>query len=166
MLCLAAMGCRAQGFVLESPAFKNGEAIPAQYTAQGPDLSPPLAWSGVPAGTESFVLIVDDPDAPSGTWVHWVVFDIPARWRDLPEDLVYSDAFSRSGIGFGRNSWKGTTWRGPNPPSGRHRYFFKLYALDVRLGFDLKPDKEELLAAIDGHVLGIAVLTGTYERQR
>ena len=133
---------------LKSQAFKNGEFIPAKYTCEGADVSPPLEWSGSPQGAKSFVLISDDPDAPMGTWVHWVLYDIPAEKAGLPEgvkkDKVLSDGSKQGVTDFGRAGYGG-----PCPPPGTpHRYFFKLYALDAKL--DAKPglSKKELLKAI------------------
>jgi len=153
----------AETFILASPAFDSGAKIPKQHTPQGDDISPPLIWKDPPEGVQSYALVVDDPDAEG--WVHWIVFDIPGDWTKLPADLVYSLEFPRSGIDFGRNSWKGTTWRGPNPYDGQHRYLFKLYALDTKLDLELSPTKKELEKAMDDHILGIAVLDGVYERE-
>jgi Raf kinase inhibitor-like YbhB/YbcL family protein len=149
---------------LSSPVFGDGGAIPAQYTCDGQDVSPPLAWSGRPSGTESFALIVDDPDAPAGTWVHWVIYDLPAETRQLPEGVPADDRLADGGV-QGRNSWPKMGYGGPCPPSGTHHYFFKLYALDIMLGADPGLGKAELLAALEGHVLAQAQLVGTYARQ-
>lgn len=145
---------------LTSTAFTEGDEIPMQYTSDGEDVSPPLAWSGVPEDARSLALIVDDPDAPSGTWVHWLVHDLPASTRGLPEGTS-----APPGGRLGLNSWKRTAWNGPAPPKGRHRYVFKLYALDRKLGL-ARPTKEELEAAMAGHVLDEAKLTGTYQKPR
>ncbi len=153
-------------FQLSSSAFEDGGTIPRQHTCEGNDLSPPLSWSGAPAGTKSFVLIVDDPDAPDPkapkmTWVHWVAYDIPASVNALPEAVRTLPGSARSGL----NDWKRTGYGGPCPPIGRHRYFHKLYALDTEFG-DLKsPTKDSIVKAMQGHVLGEAVLVGTYEKQ-
>lgn len=149
---------------LSSPAFDDGGAIPAQYTCDGQDISPPLEWSGPPSGTESFALIADDPDAPAGTWVHWVIYDLPAETRGLPEGVPAEDHLTSGGV-QGINSWPKTGYGGPCPPSGTHRYFFRLYALDVALGADPGLGKVELLAAMEGHLLAEAQLVGTYVRQ-
>jgi Raf kinase inhibitor-like YbhB/YbcL family protein len=154
---------------LASNAFAANAAIPARYTCEGKDVSPPLAWSGAPAGTKSFALIVDDPDAPDPaapkmTWVHWVLYDIPATATDLPE-AVQPAALPR-GTREGVNDWKRTGYGGPCPPIGRHRYFHKLYALDIVLP-DLKgPSKAALEKAMEGHLLAQATLVGTYQKGR
>lgn len=154
-------------FTLTSPAFKDHGAIPARHTCQGGDVSPPLAWKGAPAGTKSFALIEDDPDAPDPaapqtTWVHWVVYDIPAGVSSLAEGASKAmPAGSRDGL----NDWQRTGYGGPCPPIGRHRYFHKLYALDVVLPDLKRPDKAALEAAMKGHVLAQATLVGTYEKQ-
>ncbi|HET7174973.1 MAG TPA: YbhB/YbcL family Raf kinase inhibitor-like protein [Gammaproteobacteria bacterium] len=155
------------GFKLTSPAFEDHGGIPVRYTHDGSDLSPPLAWTGAPAGTRSFALIEDDPDAPDPaapqtTWVHWVVYDIPASVHELGEGAA---AHMPGGSRDGLNDWEHTGYGGPAPPVGRHRYFHKLYALDVVLPDLKRPDKAGLEAAMQGHVLGQAVLMGTYEKQ-
>ena len=153
---------------LTSKAFKNGGEIPSKYTCQGEDISPPLSWSGVPSATKSLALIVDDPDAPDPanpkmTWVHWVLFNIPPQVTALPEGV--KEAELPPGVKSGLNDWHRTGYGGPCPPIGRHRYFFKLYALDTVLdGLDL-PSKAELEAAMNGHVLAKAVLMGTYKKK-
>ncbi len=147
-------------FRISSPAFGEGQPIPADYTADGSDVNPPLEIRGVPAGTKSMALIMDDPDAPRGTWVHWVVWNIPADTAMIPADSVPVGAVQ------GRNSWGRTAYGGPAPPSGTHRYFFKLYALDTRLDLPPSTDKTGLLAAMKGHVLGEAQTMGTYSRKR
>lgn len=154
---------------LTSPAFAEGAAIPARHTSDGPDVAPPLQWSHAPAGTKSFVLIVDDPDAPDPahpkmTWVHWVLYDIPADAQALPE--AADDKTLPKGARNGQNDWKATGYRGPSPPIGRHRYFFKLYALDTTLGDLKRPTKATLEPALKGHVLAQAELMGTYEKKR
>ncbi len=143
-----------------STAFNEGETIPTRYTCDGEDVSPPLQWSAMPSGTQSFALIVDDPDAPIGIWVHWVLFDIPGDAEGLAEA-------ANSGT-VGANSWGDNAYGGPCPPpkDGAHRYFFKLYALDVEeLGLAPGASKEELEVAMQGHVLAEIQLMGTYERQ-
>ncbi len=149
-----------------SPAFGPQGEIPHRHTCDGEDLSPLLAWSGVPPGTASLALIVDDPDAPDPaapkmTWVHWVVVDLPAEGTGLAEGA--SGALP-AGAREGHNDWRHTGWGGPCPPVGRHRYFFKLYALDTRLPQLAAPTKAELERAIEGHVLARAGLVGTYRR--
>jgi Raf kinase inhibitor-like YbhB/YbcL family protein len=152
---------------ITSTAFAQDGAIPARYTCQGDDVSPPLAWSGAPPGTRSFALIVDDPDAPDPaapkmTWVHWVLYDMPATCGGLPEaiDATALPAGTREGV----NDWKRTGYGGPCPPIGRHRYYHKLYALDTLLPDLGRPDKAALEKAMNGHVLAQAVLMGTYRK--
>ena len=154
---------------ITSPAFTNNGSIPTTFTCEGADLSPALAWSGAPAGTRSFALIVDDPDAPDPaapkmTWVHWVLYDIPPAAAGLPEAVA--PAGLPKGTREGVNDWKRTGWGGPCPPIGRHRYFFKLYALDTILSDLGKPTKAKLEAAMKGHVLAEAQLLGTYQKER
>ncbi len=146
-----------------STAFSQGESIPVQYTCQGQNISPPLAWGDPPAGTQSLALIMDDPDAPVGTWVHWVLYNLPPEARTLPE-AVSAEAQLQDGSLHGHNSWNRSGYGGPCPPSGTHRYFFKLYALDTML--DLKPgaDKWQLLEAMQGHILAQGELMGTYAK--
>ena len=155
-------------FTLRSAAFSNQGAIPAKYTCEGADVSPPLAWSGPPAGTRSFALIVDDPDAPDPAapkrvWVHWVLYDLPAGARELAEGASGS---LPAGAREGTNDWKRAGYGGPCPPIGRHRYFHKLYALDVELGERGALGKAELEKAMAGHVLARAELVGTYEKAK
>ncbi|MBW7886092.1 MAG: YbhB/YbcL family Raf kinase inhibitor-like protein [Caldilineaceae bacterium] len=150
-------------FVLESPAFHHGEPIPRAYSCDGRDLSPPLEWKETPQGVRSFALIVDDPDAPRGVWVHWVIFNIPAECSALPEGVSTLPALP-DGARNGQNSWRRTGYGGPCPPSGVHRYFFKLYALDTMLDLPSSAGKDELLRAMQGHIIGQAELMGTYAR--
>lgn len=151
-------------FQLSSSAFGNGEQIPAIYTGDGADHSPPLAWSDQPAGTASFALVCDDPDAPRGTWVHWVLFNLPGNARELPQQLP-TDGTLPGGARQGQNDFGRLGYGGPAPPRGRpHRYFFKLYALDARLDLPVGATKAQLLSAIEGHVLAEAQLLGTYQR--
>jgi Raf kinase inhibitor-like YbhB/YbcL family protein len=157
----APAGGAAADFNLTSPAFANGETIPSGYTCDGGDISPPLQWSQPPPGTGSLALIADDPDAPVGTWVHWVIYDLPADLRSLPE-AVPAGAELPQGGRHGQNSWKRTDYGGPCPPGGTHRYFFKLYALDSLLGLDAGATKAQLLKAMQGHILAQAELMGTY----
>jgi Raf kinase inhibitor-like YbhB/YbcL family protein len=145
-------------FELTSAAFSQGESIPVQYSCKGEDLSPPLAWGDPPEGTLSFALIMDDPDAPVGTWDHWIVFNLPADIRTLPEGMQPGDLNSTNGV----NSWGRGDYGGPCPPSGTHRYFFKLYALDITLSMDGIPDKGQLLADMEGHILAQTELMGTF----
>lgn len=150
---------------LSSSAFAHGGEIPSLYTCEGHDCSPPLAWSGVPVGTRSLALIVDDPDAPDPaapkmTWVHWVVWNIAPTVSGFAESA--SSAHLPEGAVEGRNDFRRVRYGGPCPPIGRHRYFHKLYALDTVLPIDTVMDKPQLLAAIQGHVLAEAELMGTY----
>jgi Raf kinase inhibitor-like YbhB/YbcL family protein len=152
---------------LTSPSFKAGSGLQDKYTCQGQDVSPELAWSGVPAGTRSLALVVDDPDAPDPaapkrTWVHWVIYDIPPTATGLPEGA--SGPSLPTGTRVAKNDWGREVWSGPCPPVGRHRYFFTLYALDVSLPHDGPTTKAELEKAMRGHVLGTAQLMGTFEK--
>lgn len=154
---------------ITSTAFAPNGEIPKRFTCEGEDLSPPLAWTGAPAGTKSFALVVDDPDAPDPaapktTWVHWILYDLPADATGLPEGVA--PAALPAGTREGVNDWKRTGWGGPCPPIGRHRYFFKLYALDATLGDLGRPTKATLEKAIAGHVLARAERVGTYQKQR
>jgi len=153
---------------LSSPAFTDHASIPVQYTCQGEDVSPPLTWSGAPDGTRSYVLIVDDPDAPDPaaprmTWVHWVLYNIPASAPGLAENERQHRP--PPGARDGVNDWKRTGYGGPCPPIGRHRYFFKLYALDTELPDLRAPAKARVEQAIEGHVLARTELVGTYQKR-
>ena len=148
-------------FELTSTAFKQGQPIPTAYTCRGRDISPPLTWGNPPAGTQGFALIMDDPDAPAGIWVHWVIYNIPAAARGLTEALA-ADACLPDGSLQGENSWGKLGYGGPCPPSGTHRYFFKLFALDTILSLPSGASKAKLLQSMEGHVLGQIVLMGTY----
>ena len=155
-------------FTLHSPSFAHQGAIPTKHTCQGGDTAPALAWSDAPAATQSFALIVDDPDAPDPrapktTWVHWVLYNLPATAAALPEGAASANL--PTGTREGVNDWGRTGFGGPCPPIGRHRYFHKLYALDVLLGDLGKPRKADLEKAMHGHVIGEAVLIGTYEKK-
>ena len=154
---------------LTSTAFQHDGEIPVQYTCEGDDISPALSWVEVPAGAASLVLIVDDPDAPDPkapkmTWVHWVLYGLPPDARGLPE-AVTAKALP-PGAREGTNDWKRTGYGGPCPPIGRHRYFFKLYALDSELPDLAHPTKAKLEAAMEGHVLEKAQLMGTYQKKK
>ena len=149
---------------VESAAFKEGESIPAKYTCDGEDLSPGLSWTAPPEETESLALICDDPDAPVGTWVHWVIYNIPADTGALPEG-VPTEKEVLTGAIQGKNDWGKIGYGGPCPPGGTHRYFFKLYALDGKLALEPGATKKELLAAMEGHVLARGQLMGTYKRE-
>lgn len=155
-------------FELTSPDFVAGGDIPAVHTCEGAERSPALHWSHVPAGTRSLALIVDDPDAPDPaapriTWVHWVLYDLPPATGGLAAGVTAGDL--PAGTRQGQSSWQRTGYGGPCPPIGRHRYFHKLYALDIRLGERGALDKEALLEAMQGHVLGRAELIGTYQKK-
>jgi Raf kinase inhibitor-like YbhB/YbcL family protein len=152
---------------LTSTAFTQGGDIPARHTCEGQDTSPPLAWSGVPDQTKSLVLIVDDPDAPDPaapqmTWVHWVLYNVPVAEGGLAEGIRNLPPGTLQGV----NDWKRTGYRGPCPPIGRHRYFFKLYALDMVLSNLVHPSKSELEARIKGHVIAQTELIGTYQKRK
>jgi Raf kinase inhibitor-like YbhB/YbcL family protein len=151
-------------FELTSTAFAQEEPVPAKYSCDSDNVSPPLQWSDPPNDTQSFALIMDDPDAPVGTWIHWVLYDLPADARDLPE-AIPADADLSDGSRHGENSWRRTDYGGPCPPSGTHRYFFKLYALDTMLGLDIGATKTQLLQAMEGHILTETELMGTYSKQ-
>ncbi len=148
-------------FEISSPAFKNGEAIPSDFSCDGRDISPALNWTEPPAGTQSLALIMDDPDAPMGTWVHWVLYNIPASTLNLKEGTPPIPQLSDGSL-QGKTSAGSNGYHGPCPPSGTHRYFFKLYALDTILSLSTNPDKEELLGAMEGHILANVELMGTF----
>lgn len=153
------------GLTITSSVFAEGGEIPREYTCEGEDMSPALSWFGIPDGTRSLALIVDDPDAPDPaapkmTYVHWVLYNIPSSASGLPE-AVEPDSLP-DGTSEGLNDWNRTGYGGPCPPIGRHRYFHKLYALDTALPDLGSPTKAELLTAMEGHVLEEAVLMGTY----
>ncbi len=152
-----------QAMELTSAAFASGQPIPQKYTCDGEDLSPPLQWSAPPQETQSFALIADDPDAPVGTWVHWVLYNLPPDARALPE-AVPAEANLPDGSRHGQNSWRRTDYGGPCPLGGTHRYFFKLYALDTGLDLAAGANKEQLLQAMEGHILAHTELMGTYAR--
>jgi len=150
-------------FELTSIAFTQGSPIPAVYTCTGRNISPPLSWSQPPDGTQSFALIMDDPDAPGGTWTHWVIFNLPAAAGGLAENVSPAGSLPDGSL-QGRNSWGKTGYGGPCPPSGTHRYFFKLDALDQQLDLPSNADAVRLVKAMQGHVLGSAELMGTYRK--
>jgi Raf kinase inhibitor-like YbhB/YbcL family protein len=152
---------------ITSAAFTHDGKIPTKYTCEGDDISPPLAWTGVPAGTKSLVLIVDDPDAPDPkapkmTWVHWVLYNLPPSASHLTES---AGSHLPPGTMTGINDWKRASYGGPCPPIGRHRYFHKLYALDTTLAELTSPTKAAVEAAMHGHILAQATLMGTYEKK-
>jgi Raf kinase inhibitor-like YbhB/YbcL family protein len=155
--------------VLTSSAFTNNGAIQSKYTCEGRDVSPPLAWSGAPAGTKSFALIMSDPDAPDPKapqriWTHWVVYNLPATAASLSEATT-PDSLPK-GAREGPNDWGRPDWGGPCPPIGRHRYYFRLYALDTVFDPALRPTREQLEKAMKGHVLESAELMGTYQKEK
>jgi Raf kinase inhibitor-like YbhB/YbcL family protein len=150
---------------LTTPAFKPGAHIPAQYTCDGSDRSPALNWSAPPEGTQSFVLIMDDPDAPGRTWVHWVLYDLPGTERDLPEGVAPKGTLP-SGARQGLNDFRRTGYGGPCPPPGpAHRYYFRLYALDTELHLEAGATRAQIEHQIRGHVLAHAELMGQYRRK-
>lgn len=163
------MSAHTSSIQLTSTAFKQGGAIPARYTCEGDDSSPPLAWAGAPAGTKSFALVVDDPDAPDPAkpqrvWVHWVMYNLPANVTGLAENT--SRQGLPKGAALGKNDFGKSVYGGPCPPIGRHRYFFKLYALDTELTGLSSPNKADLTRAMQGHVLANAELMGTYQKSK
>ena len=151
-------------FILESKAFKHEKDIPRKYTCEGDDLSPALFWSEPPVGTSSLVLIADDPDAPGGTWVHWVLYDLELHLRELPEGVAKAEEVQ--GVGKqGLNDFRKVGYGGPCPPPGKpHRYFFKLYALDAKLTLRPRASKQDVEKAMKGHTLAQAELMGRYKR--
>lgn len=148
---------------VKSSAFEANGMIPKKYTCDGEDISPPLSWSGVPEGTKSLALISDDPDAPMGTWVHWVIYNIPPTEKGLQEAFPTDEKLS-NGTLQGITDFKRIGYGGPCPPSGVHRYFFKLYALDTKLSLDAAVTKKQLLDAMQGHILAQGELMGKYKR--
>ncbi|RPI72309.1 MAG: YbhB/YbcL family Raf kinase inhibitor-like protein [Ignavibacteriales bacterium] len=146
----------------ESKAFKDNEKIPAEYTCDGSNISPDLSWDHFPDGTKTFALIVDDPDAPGGVFVHWVVYNIPVGVTGLPEGSTYANL--PEGTKQGTNHFGDSDYGGPCPPSGTHRYYFKLYALDSDIHLKEGAGKRDLLKTMDGHILAEAQLMGKYER--
>ena len=148
---------------VKSSAFKNNGIIPKQYTCDGENFSPPLAWSGISANTKSLALICDDPDAPNGTWVHWIIFNMPPAAKGLQEGVLPVPEFAhtaRQGI----NDFKKLGYSGPCPPSGTHRYFFKLYALNAKLNLEAGATKKQLEDAMKGHIVDQTELAGKYKR--
>jgi Raf kinase inhibitor-like YbhB/YbcL family protein len=157
-------GVDQMSFSISSSAFQSGSDIPRKFTCDGADVSPDLAWTDPPQGTQSFALIADDPDAPVGTWTHWVLFDLPAGTRQLNENVSKVDELPGGGR-QGRNDFKRIGYGGPCPPPGKpHRYFFKLYAVDRKLDLKAGASKQELEQALQGHTLAKAELVGKYKR--
>ncbi len=148
---------------VESPSFLEGAMIPRKHTCDGEDVSPELRWSGAPVGTRSFALICDDPDAPAGTWVHWVLFNLPPELTRLVEAVPPDPKLKEGGI-HGINDFRRLGYGGPCPPAGTHRYFFKLYALDCLLALEPGIKKRDLETAMKGHILEQAILMGRYRR--
>ena len=152
-----------------STAFKNGDAIPAQFTCDGADRSPPLAWSGAPKNTAAYALLVEDPDAPGGTFIHWVIYDIPSSVSSMPEGVAKGETVSTlGGARQGRTGFKGTPgYGGPCPPRGpAHHYHFRLFALDKPLGIPAGASRDDVMSAMRGHELARGELVGTYARQK
>jgi len=175
---LGAVGCAAsekpadltkggEGVTMQitSTAFAQGDIMPAEYTVDGADVSPPLAWGKVPAGTKSIALICDDPDAPMGTWVHWVAWNLPPTSTGLPKAVPQGDTIAGGGM-QGKNGSGKLGYSGPAPPSGTHRYFFKVYALDTELDLSAGSSNANLLKAMEGHVIGSGELMGRYSRNK
>lgn len=148
---------------LTSTAFEEGGMIPPKYTCDGENTSPGLQWSGIPDDTQSIALICDDPDAPAGTWVHWVLFNIPGDITELVEN-VPAERVLENGAKQGMNDFRRLGYGGPRPPGGTHRYFFKIYALDIEIGLEPGATKAELLKAMEGHILEEGQLMGRYKR--
>ncbi|NOY52301.1 MAG: YbhB/YbcL family Raf kinase inhibitor-like protein [Deltaproteobacteria bacterium] len=152
-------------FEITSPVFQQEKMIPPRYTCDGENISPVLSWRSPPPGTESYALICEDPDAPAGMWVHWVVYNIPAKSRGFPEAIPAQGQLA-DGTCEGINDFRRVGYGGPCPPAGTHRYYFKLYALDSRLDLPPGANRSALLHAMEGHILGETVLIGRYKRLR
>lgn len=151
-------------FSVSSPSFQNGEEIPKKFTCEGADVSPELEFISPPANAQSFAIIADDPDAPVGTWTHWVLFDLPAETRSLPENVAKVDEVPTGGR-QGRNDFKKIGYGGPCPPAGKaHRYFFKVYALDKKLNLKPGASRQEVEEAMKDHVLASAEWMGKFQR--
>ncbi|HEX9108140.1 MAG TPA: YbhB/YbcL family Raf kinase inhibitor-like protein [Longimicrobiales bacterium] len=168
LACSAGQKGAPMTLTITSPAFAANASIPSQFTCEGPNISPELKWSGVPAQAKSLALIVDDPDAPDPahpktTWVHWVAYDIPVASAGVPEN---AGKLGVPGARAGKNDFGDAGWGGPCPPIGRHRYFFRLFALDTQLGDLGQPDRAALDKAMKGHILAQGELVGTYQKTR
>lgn len=168
IVCLAACAAAGSGptarLELKTTAFRPGARIPAQFTCKGENISPALSWSSPPSGTQSLVLIVDDPDAPAGTWVHWIVYDLAASARELPEHVPPGETVPGGGR-QGINDFSESGYGGPCPPPGKpHRYFFRLYALNSRLDLHSSVHRNEIDSAMKGHILAQGELMGTFQR--
>jgi hypothetical protein len=161
---LRSEGGKKMEIKIKSSAFENEGMIPSKYTCDGADISPPLQWEAVPEGTKSIALISDDPDAPVGTWVHWVIYNLPADTKELTENIP-PDGNLPNGAKQGTNDFRRIGYGGPCPPGGTHRYFFKVYALDVELDLAAGARKKDLLKAMEGHILAQGQLMGKYKRQ-
>lgn len=159
LFCIISYKNFATNFTLESTAFKPNSIIPVEYTCNGADQSPPLTWHDAPTNTQSFALVVEDPDAPNGIWTHWILFNIPTTVAKLDVGSPIPEGASSS-----KNSWNTTNYRGPCPPIGMHRYFFKLYAVDKVLSLENNPTKDAVLQAMTGHVIGSSELVGLYQK--
>ena len=159
-----AQGGHAMAFTLSSKSFPSGGDIPKQFTCEGADVSPELSWTDPPANTQSFALIADDPDAPAGTWTHWVMYDVPSNAKELPEGTSKTPELP-NGARQGRNDFGKTGYNGPCPPPGKpHRYFFRLYALDSKLNLKPGASKQEVEQALASHTLGKAEWMGRFKR--
>lgn len=168
VLTLFLWGGPAMALTLSSSAFTANSNIPKTYTCDGKDLSPPLQWKDAPNSTQSFALIMDDPDAPPGTWVHWIIYGIPAKENQLPEGIEKKETLAngaKQGLVWGVQEFSKVGYFGPCPPPGKpHRYFFKLYALDTILNLPAKVSKPDLVKAMEGHILAETSLVGLYGR--
>lgn len=158
------MGGKDMEIKITSPAFGEGDMIPEKYTCDGIDVSPPLAWASIPEGTKTFALICDDPDAPIGTFVHWVLFNLPSNTNELLENVPHDKELG-NGAKQGRNGFRKIGYGGPCPPRGTHRYYFKIYALDTELDLKAGIKKKKLLKAMEGHILDKGQLMGKYKRR-
>ncbi len=165
LICAEDESASVQTLTVQSKAFHQNHKIPSRFTCDGDDVSPDLAWSNVPKGTESYVVIVDDPDAPKGTWVHWVVYNIPLPVTNLPQGLPHEEMLANGEL-QGMTDFGRVGYGGPCPPSGTHRYFFKVYALDTMLDFKAGASKSEVEAAMTGHILAQGELMGKYQRKK
>lgn len=159
LLTLMSQASLAMNLSLQSPAFLENALIPKSFTCDGADHSPAFHWQGAPEKTQSYVFIMEDPDAPNGTWTHWVLFNIPAQTQSLAEAVQIPP-----GALSGLNSWGVTGYRGPCPPNGTHRYFFRLYALDSELNLPHASNRDEIMAAMQSHILSTTELVGLYRR--
>ncbi len=148
---------------LKSPSFKEGEMIPQRFTCDGEDISPELMWESIPEGYQTLAIVCDDPDAPMGTWVHWIIYNIPPGLTGLKEGIPPDESLP-DGTKQGKNSWRRIGYGGPCPPGGTHRYFFKIYSLDTRLDLDPGVSKSQLIRAMEGHTLAQGQLMGRYHR--